>query len=136
ERHAPKGGLIHTLFRRRRLSARKCSVQVIGIYVARSGSMYPNASKMLILTIGLLNGCMAVVNGSVDPGADDMTGAVDPKLEGPNLTFSSSLIDASHRYQPGAMYGGWGAHLGHLLRSSGNELWFVDDSGNDVHVNA
>lgn len=34
------------------------------------------------------------------------------------------------------MSGGWGAHLGHLLRSSSNQLWYVDDSGNDAKVNA
>src|SRR5262245_34337246 len=91
---------------------------------------------VLFLVIGLMAGCTVNVNGGADPGGDDTVGAVDPKFEGPSLTFSSSLINASHRYQPGAMYGGWGAHLGHLLRSSANELWFVDDSGNNVNVNA
>lgn len=57
----------------------------------------------------------------------------------PNLQqFSFSLFGLSsiHRYQTGAVSGGWGAHLGHLLRSNLNQLWYVDDSGNDSHVNA
>jgi len=52
------------------------------------------------------------------------------------LSFSNSLINSAHRYEAGEMYGGWGPHLGHLLRSSENEMWFVDDSGNNVDVNA
>jgi hypothetical protein len=49
--------------------------------------------------------------------------------------FSSSLITSTHRYAT-TMYGGWGAHLGHTLRSTSNSLWFVDDTGNNVNVNA
>lgn len=34
------------------------------------------------------------------------------------------------------MLGGWGAHLGHLLRNASSELWLVQDTGNNVNVNA
>ena len=49
--------------------------------------------------------------------------------------FSSSIITNLHRYEKGKMFGGWGPHLGHLLRSSDNSLWFADDTGNDVNWN-
>ena len=41
-------------------------------------------------------------------------------------------ITTTHRYDPGKMFGGWGPHLGHLLRAPDNILWFADDTGNDV----
>jgi hypothetical protein len=41
-------------------------------------------------------------------------------------------ISERHRAIPGQMFGGWGPHLGHLVRAaasdgSGETLWFVDD---------
>jgi len=41
-------------------------------------------------------------------------------------------ITDRHRFIDGQMFGGWGPHLGHLVRArastgSGNTLWFVDD---------
>lgn len=41
-------------------------------------------------------------------------------------------ITDHHRYVPGQMFGGWGPHLGHLVRAqassgAGESLWFVDD---------
>ena len=53
--------------------------------------------------------------------------------DGGTLSFAVSQVDSSHRYSP-TMYGGWGAQLGHLLRSQTNGLWYVDDTGNDVNV--
>jgi len=44
-------------------------------------------------------------------------------------------ITSTHRHSPD-VYGGWGPHLGHLLRSANGELWYVDDTGSDVNVNA
>lgn len=50
-------------------------------------------------------------------------------------------VTDQHRVVPGAMFGGWGPHLGHLVRAGG-ELYWVDDlcdptvSGDcDVNVN-
>ncbi|MFO0678037.1 MAG: hypothetical protein U0169_15990 [Polyangiaceae bacterium] len=43
-----------------------------------------------------------------------------------------TLLHANHRYVPNAMFGGWGPHLGHLVRRhpdrATDELWFVDDA--------
>ncbi len=43
-----------------------------------------------------------------------------------------ALITTAHRYQAGYMFGGWGPHLGHLLRASDKSLWYADNTGNDV----
>jgi len=55
-------------------------------------------------------------------------------MPAPQPNFTSSLITADQRYDVN-MYGGWGAHLGHLLRSNSGSMWFVADSGNNVNVN-
>lgn len=39
-----------------------------------------------------------------------------------------TVITGTHRAIPGQMFGGWGPHLGHLVRRAGGELWFVDDA--------
>jgi hypothetical protein len=44
-------------------------------------------------------------------------------------------ITAAHRWSA-QIFGGWGAHLGHLLRNASGERWYVDDTGSDVNVNA
>lgn len=41
-------------------------------------------------------------------------------------TATFDVITERHRFDPGKMFGGWGPHLGHLVRS-GDALWFVDD---------
>jgi hypothetical protein len=72
---------------------------------------------------------------TVSPNGSGSVVTIAPFI--PNvLSFSSSLINAVHRYDTNLMFGGWGAQLGHLLRSASNGLWFVDDNGNDVNVNA
>jgi hypothetical protein len=44
------------------------------------------------------------------------------------------VIHQAHRAIPGAMFGGWGPHLGHLVRrgpaadAPDGEQWFVDDA--------
>lgn len=43
-----------------------------------------------------------------------------------------TTITTKHRYDPGKMFGGWGPHLGHLVRApasdgAGTTLWWVDD---------
>lgn len=67
------------------------------------------------------------------PSPTPATTTPDPSSN--SLTFASFGISSIHRYSTGTMSGGWGAHLGHLLRSSTNVLWFVDDGGNDPHIN-
>lgn len=39
---------------------------------------------------------------------------------------TARVVTDQHRFVPGAMFGGWGPHLGHLVRAGG-ELFFVDD---------
>jgi hypothetical protein len=38
------------------------------------------------------------------------------------------MITSEHRFVPGKMYGGWGSHLGHLVRDEAGVLWFADDA--------
>ncbi|MFO0566274.1 MAG: hypothetical protein U0263_11465 [Polyangiaceae bacterium] len=62
-----------------------------------------------------------------DVGSDASNDAADA---GSSVTMSE--IHQQHRFISGAMFGGWGPHLGHLVRapaSSGaiDALWFVDD---------
>lgn len=46
-------------------------------------------------------------------------------------SFESEVITARHRFIPGKMFGGWGPHLGHLVRAktgaSATALFWVDD---------
>lgn len=46
-----------------------------------------------------------------------------------------STVTNTHRYSP-QIYGGWGHHLGHLLRNLNGDLFYVDDTGSDVNINA
>jgi Putative peptidoglycan binding domain len=51
------------------------------------------------------------------------------------LLLTTKTITTTHRYDAGKMFGGWGPHLGHLLRDSTGALWLADDTGNDVNSN-
>lgn len=79
------------------------------------------------------SGGSAALDASADVAEDsaeggDSDGGSDASTPGPEV----SLIHDHHRFISGGMFGGWGPHLGHLVRapaSSGNgdSLWFVDD---------
>jgi hypothetical protein len=59
-----------------------------------------------------------------DTGAD--AGSAPPPP--PNAwTFSTKVITTEHRSVPGAMFGGWGPHLGHFARTQ-DALYWVDDA--------
>jgi len=65
----------------------------------------------------------------VDADAADAAGEEDAAPPAPEL----ATIHSQHRFVQSAMFGGWGPHLGHLVRASassgaGTSLWFVDDS--------
>lgn len=72
--------------------------------------------------------------GGGGPGADaaaalDGTApeaGVDAAAQAPKVT--TRIITTTHRAIPGVMFGGWGPHLGHLVRRANGELWFVDDA--------
>ncbi len=49
--------------------------------------------------------------------------------------FKNQTVTSTHRFQQGVAFGGWGPHLGKLLRSSNGSLYLVDDTGNDVNRN-
>lgn len=66
-------------------------------------------------------------DASVSPVAPDAS--VSPDAAAPGI--ATAVITTRHRAIPGKMFGGWGPHLGHLVRrvtASGTELWFVDDA--------
>jgi hypothetical protein len=46
----------------------------------------------------------------------------------------SYQITNQHRFQEGAVGGFWGHHLGHMVRTATQGLWYVDDTGNDVNI--
>jgi hypothetical protein len=50
-------------------------------------------------------------------------------------SYSSYQLTDEHRYVTGAATPGWGHHLGHMVRTADNQLWYVDDTGNDVYHN-
>jgi hypothetical protein len=54
----------------------------------------------------------------------------------PQASMQNRLITNLHRYVPGAMFGGWGPHLGHMLRDGFDNLWFTDDTGSDINKNS
>ncbi len=69
------------------------------------------------------------------PAADPSTppnGATEPPPSAA-ITTTTSVIHKEHRAIPGVMFGGWGPHLGHLVRQASADgksstLWFVDDA--------
>lgn len=67
-----------------------------------------------------------------DAGAPDAAvtdaGAVATDAAPGAPVVTSVVLTTSHRAVPGKMFGGWGPHLGHLVRRPGGELWFVDDA--------
>lgn len=63
------------------------------------------------------------------PGEGDADAAIEPDA-GPLIAIEE--IHQRHRFIAGAMFGGWGPHLGHLVRAPaskgvGESLWLVDD---------
>jgi hypothetical protein len=50
-------------------------------------------------------------------------------------SISSYQITDKHRFQEGFVGGFWGHHLGHMVRTRTQGLWYVDDTGNDVNTN-
>jgi hypothetical protein len=69
----------------------------------------------------------AGAGGGADAGADAGEASGDAAA-----TLALETITDLHRFVPGKMFGGWGPHLGHLVRArasttAGHALWFVDD---------
>jgi hypothetical protein len=61
-----------------------------------------------------------------DDAGDDDTGDDDTGVE-----VTLEVVTEEHRYVPGYMFGGWGPHLGHLVRAEnaqgGTDLFWSDD---------
>ncbi len=69
------------------------------------------------------------IDGASEPDAASRDAGRDAYVTdaGPMpLRVTVDLITDQHRFVPGAMFGGWGPHLGHLVRARG-ELHWVDD---------
>ena len=66
-------------------------------------------------------GGSGAAGGTGGAGASSSSGS-----GGSEPSFATALITEHHRFIPGAMFGGWGPHLGHLVRAS-ESLFFVDD---------
>jgi len=102
-----------------------------------------------------LDAAISARDGSLEPGTDAHTpdAGLDAALEdagsgamnddtGPMpIRVTVEHVTNRHRYVPGAMFGGWGQHLGHLVRAGGTLYW-VDDACDqrvagdcDVNVN-
>lgn len=109
--------------------------------------MWPNIPS-LARWIPILNLVACAPFGILPAATPDADSAVDMlPPEPPAPPFSIESITQAHRFVPGKMFGGWGPHLGHLVRAdgasgSGADLYWVDDlcsqnlSGNcDVNVN-
>ena len=54
---------------------------------------------------------------------------------GQEYFYDSYQVTNQHRYQQGAVGGFWGHHLGHMVRTATQGLWYMDDTGNDVNIN-
>lgn len=46
---------------------------------------------------------------------------------GLGYSVTTSVITSDHRFIDGAMFGGWGPHLGHLVTDTAGTAYFVDD---------
>jgi hypothetical protein len=63
----------------------------------------------------------------------DATSTGETSAEAAAPVVTTEVISRSHRYIAGStgMFGGWGPHLGHLVRLTNGQLWFADDSCDD-----
>jgi hypothetical protein len=92
----------------------------IGLFVAASCASYGDNTP-------------AQDAGGDDGGADAAPPPPPPEDDAHAPTATTALITTAHRFVPGAMFGGWGPHLGHLLRRAAPpELWFADDACDTV----
>lgn len=70
----------------------------------------------------------AVTDSDTDSDGDF---GVDADSDEHSITATTELITREHRFVPGAMVGGWGPHLGHLVQaeraSGGTDLYWSDD---------
>lgn len=60
------------------------------------------------------------------------------EISAQEYSVQSYQITDHHRVdkeEPGLVGGFWGHHLGHMVRTSSQGLWYVDDSGTDVNRN-
>ena len=80
-------------------------------------------------------GADAIVDAAADGGAD---ATADASADAHVASATTAVISKTHRYIAGAqgMFGGWGPHLGHLVRSKEGDLWFADDSCDDSGAGA
>ena len=61
------------------------------------------------------------------PSADTpVIDAYEPDIGPMPVRITVERVTDQHRVVPGAMFGGWGPHLGHLVRAAG-DLYWVDD---------
>jgi hypothetical protein len=69
--------------------------------------------------------------GGSDPGEAARGVIPEPAVAAPGASapvVTTQVLHAQHRAIPGGMFGGWGPHLGHLVRLGSGALWFVDDA--------
>ena len=81
------------------------------------------------------------VQSSVTQAQSVVPAPVVPALSVPVATptepvIATRLLTTTHRFEQNVAFGGWGPHLGHLLRASNNTLWFADDTGNSASTDA
>lgn len=62
-------------------------------------------------------------------------GMTAPDARGQSYYYDSRQITNQHRVQEGYVGGFWGHHLGHMVRTATQGLWYVDDTGSDVNIN-
>ena len=56
-------------------------------------------------------------------------------LKSQEYRIKSYQVTDKHRFETGAAGGFWGHHLGHLVRTRSQGLWYVDDTGNNAGRN-
>lgn len=118
------------------------------------GSTVPSPARWPIVALFLLSACapsgeapspeptavpraLGTVRATLAPAPNRTIGP--PALPPPAAVAETAVITTAHRAIPGAMFGGWGPHLGHLVRTAEDRLFFADDACEpgscDVDVN-
>jgi hypothetical protein len=69
--------------------------------------------------------CAFAISGSLVAGS----------ASGQEYYYDSYHVTNQHRVQEGLVGGSWGHHLGHMVRTATQGLWYVDDTGADVTIN-
>ncbi len=88
-------------------------------------------ASWIVCSLALGCGCHATEHGTTTDGPAATADAASTTSDGGGTTVQIEVVTDEHRTVPNVMFGGWGPHLGHLMRVAQSDgtsaLYWVDD---------